>query len=395
MQFKASQQLAGTKRPSLSQQIENNIAEAEQPKNVGVEDRHSDQEEEFQADCEKVQKAIDFIMLQKQIGVWQIEKIIGAGANGVVAKCRHKGTQEICVMKVAISSASFHSLIWESEVMGRIMRAPGEDRTQHLVRRKGAGLCLGPEGEGLPYVVMENLPGNPVSIIGCCVGDELISKVCEYGLQLLKAVYDLHKCGFLHRDIKPENLGLYKKEILILYDLGMSRSFTEHHGNLREPRSNIGMRGTDEWASLSAELGKDQGPVDDLWGWFYVMIEWMNCTSKSPLAWAAFDDRPEIRHLMKSNNFPSRLVLRGCPKEFFKIQAYLRSLGRCDSPNYFYLATLLKNAKSKAENNNDSPVAANGDGTLKANGPKIENRENAMEKIVTRMNREEVYFARV
>uniref|UniRef100_A0AC35GME1 Uncharacterized protein n=1 Tax=Panagrolaimus sp. PS1159 TaxID=55785 RepID=A0AC35GME1_9BILA len=152
----------------------------------------------------------------------------------------------------------------------------------------------------------------------------------------------------------------------------------------------------DEWASLSAELGKDQGPVDDLWGWFYVMIEWMNCTSKSPLAWAAFDDRPEIRHLMKSNNFPSRLVLRGCPKEFFKIQAYLRSLGRCDSPNYFYLATLLKNAKSKADSNNDSPVATNGDGTSKAaNDPKIENRENAMEKIVTRMNREEVYFARV
>uniref|UniRef100_A0AC34G9B9 Protein kinase domain-containing protein n=1 Tax=Panagrolaimus sp. ES5 TaxID=591445 RepID=A0AC34G9B9_9BILA len=261
---------------------------------VAVEDGKSEQEEEFQADGERVQKAVDFILLQKEIGVWKIEKIIGAGANGVVARVRHNGTQQICVMKVAISSASFHSLIWESEVMGRIMRAPGEDRTQHLVRRKGAGTTKGPEGEALPYVVMENLPGNPVSIIGCCVGEELISK--------------------------PENLGLYKKEILILYDLGMARSFTEQYGNLREPRSNIGMRGTDEWASLSAEVGKDQGPVDDLWGWFYVMVEWVNCTSKSPLAWAAFDDRSEIRHLMKSNNFQSRLVLRGCPKEFFKIQ---------------------------------------------------------------------------
>lgn len=50
---------------------------------VAVEDGKSEQEEEFQADGERVQKAVDFILLQKEIGVWKIEKIIGAGANGI------------------------------------------------------------------------------------------------------------------------------------------------------------------------------------------------------------------------------------------------------------------------------------------------------------------------
>uniref|UniRef100_A0A7E4V1I3 Protein kinase domain-containing protein n=1 Tax=Panagrellus redivivus TaxID=6233 RepID=A0A7E4V1I3_PANRE len=348
-------------------------------------------EEEFQADNEKTQKAVTYLMTQKTIGVWTVQKIIGAGANGIVSRVIHETTKKTSVMKVALSATSAQSLVWESEVMARILATEGEDRTQHLVRRLGGGLTKGPEGEPLPYVVMENLPGNPVSIIGSCIGDELVSKVCEYGLQLLKAIYDLHKCGFIHRDIKPENLGLYNNEILVLYDLGMARAFTDKHGRHREPRSNIGMRGTDEWASVNAELGRDQGPIDDLWGWFYVMVEWMNCTSRTPLAWAAFDDRPHIRHFLKSSMFTSRLVLRGCPLEFFKIQAYLRVLNRGDSPDYFFLATLLLKAKKRADSNqNDEIVDVS---KPQRQGEVVSgNKEDAMDIIVGRLNREEVLF---
>lgn len=62
----------------------------------------------------------------------------------------------------------------------------------------------------------------------------------------------------MHRDIKPENVGLYEENILVLFDLGMARFYTNEEGKVREPRCLCGMRGTDEWASLSAELGRDQ-----------------------------------------------------------------------------------------------------------------------------------------
>ncbi|VDK29882.1 unnamed protein product [Gongylonema pulchrum] len=105
---------------------------------------------------------------------------------------------------------------------------------------------------------MEHLPGNPVGIIGELRGNKRVAKIAEFGLQLLKAVYDLHYLGIVHRDIKPENVGLYQNSILVLYDLGLARIFTELSGQIRKPRCMCGMRGTDEWASLSAELGRDQ-----------------------------------------------------------------------------------------------------------------------------------------
>ncbi|KHN81992.1 putative serine/threonine-protein kinase [Toxocara canis] len=327
----------------------------------------------------------------KQAGViddWIICKVIGAGANGLVASVTNRKTNEKAVMKIAMNLSTSGSLYWESDVLERIMQpSNNEDRTRHLVRRVDCGHTVNMDKqdvgyivmENLPgnpvgilgalsgnaliskvaefglqllkvgYIVMENLPGNPVGILGALSGNALISKVAEFGLQLLKALYDLHYLGFVHRDIKPENVGLYRDEILVLYDLGMSRFYTNKEGRVREPRCHIGMRGTDEWASLNAELGRDQGRVDDLWGWFYVLIEWVNCASKYPLCWAPFEDDPDMRHFCKSGLFPAKFVLRNCPSEFFKIQCYLRCLGRDDSPDYLYLARLLLQAKQRAD----------------------------------------------
>ncbi|VDM24966.1 unnamed protein product [Toxocara canis] len=289
----------------------------------------------------------------KQAGViddWIICKVIGAGANGLVASVTNRKTNEKAVMKIAMNLSTSGSLYWESDVLERIMQpSNNEDRTRHLVRRVDCGHTVNMDKQDVGYIVMENLPGNPVGILGALSGNALISKVAEFGLQLLKALYDLHYLGFVHRDIKPENVGLYRDEILVLYDLGMSRFYTNKEGRVREPRCHIGMRGTDEWASLNAELGRDQGRVDDLWGWFYVLIEWVNCASKYPLCWAPFEDDPDMRHFCKSGLFPAKFVLRNCPSEFFKIQCYLRCLGRDDSPDYLYLARLLLQAKQRAD----------------------------------------------
>ncbi|VDN03382.1 unnamed protein product [Thelazia callipaeda] len=268
----------------------------------------------------------------------------------MVVLVEHLRTHIIAVMKIAVNLRSSGSLYWEWDVLEKIMKSDNnEDRTRHLVRRIDFGHTINMDGQKVSYIVMEYLPGNPVGIIGTLESNERLSKVAEFGLQLLKAIYDLHYLGYVHRDIKPENVGLYGKNTVVLYDLGLARFYTNQEGKVREPRCMCGMRGTDEWASLSAELGRDQGRIDDLWGWFYVLIEWVNCTSKYPLCWAPFEDQPDLRHLCKSSIFPAKYVLRNCPPEFFKIQCYLRCLGRDDSPNYFYLATLLKDVKTRAE----------------------------------------------
>jgi serine/threonine protein kinase len=99
-----------------------------------------------------------------------------------------------------------------------------------MVRKLDAGHTRNYDNQDVGYIVMENLPGcvdlffdlfrflgNPVGILGYLTGKQLQQKVCDFGLQLLKAVYDLHFLGLVHRDIKPENVGLYKDKLLVLY----------------------------------------------------------------------------------------------------------------------------------------------------------------------------------
>ncbi|KHJ83737.1 hypothetical protein OESDEN_16561 [Oesophagostomum dentatum] len=173
-----------------------------------------------------------------------------------------------------------------------------EDRTLHLVRKLGSGsiqISIGERDMTLAYVIMECLPGNPVPIIGNLQGEEQTLKIIEYGLQLLKAIYDMHQCGFIHRDIKPENIGMYDNRLVVMYDMGMARAFLDEEGYPRPPRSHAGMRGTEEWSSLNAEIGRDQGRVDDLWGYLYCLNEWVNCRSQKPQVWSAYDREPNIR----------------------------------------------------------------------------------------------------
>jgi serine/threonine protein kinase len=307
-----------------------------------------EEDDEFQTENAQAKKLAEFISKKVQIGKYKIKKIIGAGANGLVALVNHADTDDPAVMKVAMNLSTSGSLYWESDIMDRLVKlSDGEDRTRHIVRKLDAGHTQNYENQDVGYIVMENLPGNPVGVLGYLSGRKLLEKVCEFGVQLLKAIYDMHYLGLVHRDLKPENVGLYKKKMLVLYDLGMARFFTDSIGNQREPRCNVGMRGTDEWASLYAEHGRDQGRVDDLFGWFYVMIEWANCSSKYPLAWAPYDTCPRVRQLMKTSLFPARHVLHNCPEEFYRIHSYLRGLGRNDTPNYLYLADVLKECMAR------------------------------------------------
>lgn len=43
-----------------------------------------------------------------------------------------------------------------------------------------------------------------------------------------------------------------------MYDMGMARAYLDEEGHHRPPRSHAGMRGTEEWSSLNAEIGRDQ-----------------------------------------------------------------------------------------------------------------------------------------
>lgn len=115
----------------------------------------------------------------------------------------------------------------------------------------------------------------------------------------------------------------------------MVRQFTAKRENgviaLRKARSGEQLfRGTPRYCSMNVHQGKEQGRVDDLWSWLYMMIE-----LHTGLPWRRLTDEKEIAEAKR--DCPIETLLKGCPKEFVNIHKYLETLEYKHRPDYFGL----------------------------------------------------------
>ena len=64
-----------------------------------------------------------------------------------------------------------------------------------------------------------------------------IENVINYTQQMLTAITELHRVGFLHRDVKPNNfaIGLDGNTVYML-DFGLARRFKDTKGDFIPPR---------------------------------------------------------------------------------------------------------------------------------------------------------------
>ena len=90
-------------------------------------------------------------------------------------------------------------------------------------------VLMGEDGE---WIVMEALPGVPLSQILRERGPRPVNEVVHIGLQLLSAMTAIHRAGLIHRDIKPSNVQVCGANRIVLTDFGLS-SAGEHTGGLR------------------------------------------------------------------------------------------------------------------------------------------------------------------
>lgn len=68
-------------------------------------------------------------------------------------------------------------------------------------------------------------------------------------------------------------IGKTSPERLSLINFELARKFLDDRGVIIPPRSKVEFCGTIRYASVDALNGKEMGPVDDLWAWFYSVIE--------------------------------------------------------------------------------------------------------------------------
>ena len=77
------------------------------------------------------------------------------------------------------------------------------------------------EDDGV-WIVMEALPGQPLSVTIRERGRLPVDEVVSIALHALSALQAIHEAGLVHRDVKPSNLQVCDADRVVLTDLGLS-----------------------------------------------------------------------------------------------------------------------------------------------------------------------------
>ena len=187
-------------------------------------------------------------------------------------------------------------------------------------------------------------------------------------LQCLNCIQKIHNFGFIHRDIKPSNFCLNKedeKNIIINYknniylkndinvyliDFGLVKKSKQKNENINEiiESNNKGFVGTLTYASLSAHNKEELSKRDDLWSFFFMLLDllneklpWRNCNSDN--------EKEIVETKLKCINDPEKylfLTITKNNKEITNIFNYIKNLKYETEPDYKYISnqlTILKN----------------------------------------------------
>jgi serine/threonine protein kinase len=148
---------------------------------------------------------------------------IGVGGMGAVYKARNRRTGAWMAVKVllpkhAADEKAVQRFVREANILAGISH-------RHIVSVDGAGVTA----NGLPYILMELLPGMPLDQCLAAGGPASPQEVIEVLSQCADALGHAHKRGIVHRDLKPSNImiNINDRGIMTtkLLDFGICKQF--------------------------------------------------------------------------------------------------------------------------------------------------------------------------
>ncbi len=155
-------------------------------------------------------------------GKYRIERLLGEGGMGAVAKATHL----IRRAPVALKFMSPAVLALQGAVERFVNEgvAASQIDSDHVVKVFDVGRMP----SGAPYLVMEFLDGQDLAQILASEGGRMsIPRAVHFTIQILRALQTAHQAGIIHRDMKPSNCFVINKDgepdFVKLVDFGISK----------------------------------------------------------------------------------------------------------------------------------------------------------------------------
>ncbi len=143
---------------------------------------------------------------------YRLDRELGRGGMGAVYQGFDLLLKRVVAVKLLISTQM------ETQVKNDLLaeaRAVAQLNHPNIVAVFDAG-----EADGIPFVVMEYMPG--ASLHEKPPGD--LEEIVRSAIQICAALVEAHQHGIIHRDLKPENVISADNGLLKLSDFGLARS---------------------------------------------------------------------------------------------------------------------------------------------------------------------------
>ncbi|MCX7553208.1 serine/threonine-protein kinase [Marinicella sp. S1101] len=200
----------------------------------------------------------------KNIGKYQILKVVGQGAMGVVYLALDPTINRRVAIKTALSDGPKHNQSAQRFVREAKMLAQCAHPNIVTI------LDFGQQSE-LAYMVMEYIDGPDLQLWLKQHKKLPLKLILSLFAQLLKALHKAHSKGIIHRDLKPENILVKKPHTLKLTDFGIARNQTNPH------MTQLGITmGTPKYMAPEQMFGSDEiGPHTDVYALFVILYRLM------------------------------------------------------------------------------------------------------------------------
>jgi HEAT repeat protein len=226
-------QFDATLKPSLLTKVCSACGQTYQPIPIGASPPHicpqsAAAPQELESETAPIDGALIGATLAER---YVIESVLDSGGMGIVFVARHVMLANKFAIKVMGRKRSPDDLarfMREAQLLSKL-------RHPNIVYVQDFGFLPG----GLPYLVMELVPGKPLSKL-IKKGPIAAPRACRIAIQVARGVQTVHDAGIIHRDLKPENIILTEDrvqgDLVKIIDFGIAKEMAvQAETNEREP----------------------------------------------------------------------------------------------------------------------------------------------------------------